>query len=143
MTPKEIANLLYDESIRVEQIIWLAANHDQPCDAFRALVEDEDPARLAKLLGIDREFFAEDCELSDLGNTLARKGLSGFLVQVSTPIPLAFHRDGFTTGGFGYTTLEWLYTEAIDDAFIKRMTEWKDAFIKRARAKAQKTAKAR
>jgi hypothetical protein len=136
-TPK-IAETLFDKSIRVSQIIWLAANCDSPCDALTDLLNEEDAGTLAKLLGLPTSIFDADGSEREMHEyvteALSRKGTNGFLVCAETPIPTYF-----TKGGHGFSwglyTTHWFYTDALDDSFVSEMVKWRDGVIAKKRKK--------
>lgn len=158
MTPKEIASTFFDHSIRTEQVIALAFQADQYPDNLKEWWEENRPeddgdetvtlqqyAVLNKLFSdgagrkVDFNDTLTDADVEDFMQELYRENLLGFLVEVSTPIPTRFHvgDDGYESSGFGYCTLKWFYTEALDGAFAERLIKWQEEYIAAARAEAE------
>lgn len=140
---KNLDSLFYDESIRVGQIIWLAANFDQPCEALTDFFESEDLAVIAKTLGVAADtikmHLGGEADFSGLMSHLAGERITGFLVRAETPIPQVFHDDGAVdTFGFGRCTRKWFYTETIDAAFGVKLVAWKYQYYAKQRRAASK-----
>lgn len=142
-TDPKVADFFFDNSIRIDQLIWLAANLDQPCEAlcsFLEWYEDDDDDEIAKIFGEPKGSLSSDPEY--FGSAIARKKLTGFLVQAGTPTPVRFHPDGgFTNYGFGNYHWKWFYTPALDQAFLTRLTVWQKAYHASVRKSLQKKAK--
>lgn len=139
---RSLGELFFDESIRIDQIIWLAACGDQPPDALEEFLEGEDAATLKRVLGLKKSQIededGEPIRAEELLSTIARSGKQGFLVQAATPIPTAFHEDGHSSHGFGWCQLEWFYTETLDAPFVQRLLDWKTTVIEATRKKLAK-----
>lgn len=143
-----IPETLFDNSLRSEQIIWLASqfHNEQPCDALESLIDEEDYDTLITIyseIGLSYDPSKEEDDgptVEEFLQACQAASKFGFLVQMATPIPILFHKDdGYTTNGFGMYATEWFYTEAFDEAFVNRLLAWKEAYI--ARIKTQHEAK--
>ncbi len=136
---RDLSGFFFDESIRLETIIWLAAcGHDSPVSALNDFLDDEDAETIKEVLGEPYEDISESKE--EYLTELARKNKMGFLVNAQTPVPQAFHKDGgFTSYGFGIAECKWFYTEALDEAFAARLLDWKEDVIARAKKSGKKT----
>lgn len=118
-----IQDVLWNESIAIGQIIWLAglANDTDPLDA---VFEDKTAAEILAIipglkLGSDYDKLSFDADF--LYERITRGGKLGFLVSVSTPV-----RDGSPSFSWGHTYVDWLYTESLDAAFVLRLIDWKN-----------------
>ena len=77
-----------------------------------------------------------DDHLSDFMSRLYQAGKRGFLFEAATPTPQMFGADGgVTTYGFGWYQKKWFYTEALDEAFVQRLFDWKESFYEECRKK--------
>lgn len=129
---KKIAEMCFDHSVRLESIIHLASmavdySFADPAKEFFEM----QPEKAEKLLGIEID---EDPDWEELASKIYRAGKLGFIVQVSTPVPRDFDESGsHSTSGWGFYTSEWLYTEAIDDAFFAEVEKWRDAYIEKCK----------
>jgi hypothetical protein len=133
---RDLGELFFEQSIRVEKIIWLAACSNQPPQAFEDFLEEEDPAVVTGIFGFNPGGDAEEAL-----SALARKKKQGFLVEAATPIPVSFHKGGHISHGFGWCQMKWFYTEAMDDAFAVRLVEWKEKVVAKAKREFNKKAK--
>ena len=127
----------WDNSVRFDQIIWLAANVDQPCEALTDVIVDggityKNFAALFKITEKKAKGICASMEtFTDWQNT---NRIEGFLVYACTPVPTAFHDDGgMQHYGYGMTTGLWFYTEALDDAFLETVFAWRKEYIERKR----------
>lgn len=132
-----LADMFFDESIRIETLIWLAAcGHDQPSDALKEFLESQEPDYISGVCGVT---YDEDTAPDEYTAKLARAHKMGFLVQAATPIPVKFHDDGgISSHGFGYCQTAWFYTEAVDEAFAQRLLDWKASVIAKTKEKLAK-----
>lgn len=126
---RSLGELFFDESIRLDKIIWIAASSDGH-DDFEEFIEQHDRKERKEVFGVS---LSDDPE--EALSQLARANKQGFLVQAATPIPVAFHENGCTTHGFGWCQLCWFYTDTLDDAFADRLLEWKESVHAKARKK--------
>ncbi len=113
------AESFWDNSVRIDHIIWLAANSSDTQNALKNFLEYEAEA-VEKLLGRRPPEAGKDFDeyLTDLHND----GKSGYLVEAVTPI---LQKGGIYT--WGYTTSKWFYFEVLDEAAVmKAMEEWVD-----------------
>ena len=131
---RSIPSTLFDESIRIEKIIWLAANLDQPNRDLAEFLEEEEPADFERLLGFVPKD-QSDRDRSDTLEELSRRERTGFLVEAATPIPQGPIRgeNSFMHLGFGCYTTRWFYTEALDEGFVADLLQWKRDYIEARR----------
>lgn len=140
---RAVADNLYDASIVIKKIIYIAAIHSRPIGDFENFFEDADDETIAALLEIKPkqvEKFLEESgrDMEEICNYLARRAKhEGFLVQAVTPFPKEFHKGGFSFSWGCYTT-KWFYTEAIDSVFTLRLLDWRKAFIAKQRKEQKK-----
>jgi hypothetical protein len=141
----DYGQFFYDEHIRIDQIIFVAANLDQPCEAFEDFLRDNDPKLIAKLLGVPVRAIRDaqkDDEFAIVIEEVSRSSKHGFLVHAATPIPVAFHDNGHTSYGFGWCELAWFYAETLDIELTKNLLAWKGEVHTRARERITAKAKA-
>lgn len=148
-----LADTFFDNSLRVDSIVWLAAIGDQPCESFEDFVTSRSKSTselAAELLGITPKQWdklADDADddrdtLGEIASRFARRRIEGFLVHVATPSPIEFLTDGgCVTYGFGCCTLRWFYTETLDAAFAAKAVKWKKEYYAAEKKKASKAAK--
>lgn len=121
---KNLSQKFYDNSIRLDKIIWLASNLDRHSSDVQDAFE-HDYEGIEKALGVKAgslEDAAEDWE--GFGSKLAREGKVGFLVQAATPIPDYFD-NGTTNLSWGWFQSKWFYTEALDENFLNKLIDWR------------------
>lgn len=134
------SSILFEESIRVDKIIWLGANTETQCDDLEELLEEKDTAVIAALFDLPNqvaEDYADKYDCEGLMVKLVHARRLGFLVKAATPIPMTFHASGHSYTWGLYTT-KWFYVESIDQAFIDALVKWKEDFIAAERARKQK-----
>lgn len=140
-TIPDIAERFFDENIRVDKIIWLEANASSQCDDLEDYLEEEYAEEIAKLFGTtvsQVENFAADPE--EFTTWLARSRKTGFLVKAATPVPHDIRKDSCSFS-WGYTQHEWFLTDALDEAFLLKLIDWKASIKKREAAKERRKAK--
>jgi hypothetical protein len=142
---REIAETCFDENIRVEKIIWLAAQADQYPRDVQEFFEDASAEEQSELLDIkiskelaDTLWHGDDDNIGEIFSRLGCKGRLGFLVKAATPIPFDFREGGgYSHCGFGRYRTKWFYTDALDPDFIKKLVAWKEEVVERERKKAE------
>lgn len=124
----DVVEELWDNSIRVEAVIWLAAQGDgsEQCEDF---FEDRGREELENIFGLKFPFDPADVALEEVLSFLCRRKKTGFLVNAATPIPSRFSKDGGYSHSWGHYQTEWFYTEAFDENFAVRLLEWHDNLI--------------
>lgn len=138
---RKIADEFFDENIRIEKIIWLAGNMDEPSDDLCEFLEFAEKDELAALFGI--KITKEMQDRSELLSALARACKCGFLVEVATPVPRDFHGDSGFSFSWGHLTTHWIYTEALDADFASICIAWKETQIAYYRERFEKESKAK
>lgn len=125
----EASQVFSDGNIRVEKIIWLASetsHADSPSEQFRDFLDyaaEDCAALLFPDLSEDEAEEVLSCaeEVLDLLNLDGRRG---FLVQVATPVPQGFNKEGTSWRmSWGYYQTKWFYVEAIHDV-VPKAKEW-------------------
>lgn len=116
-----ITQSLWDNSIRIDHIIWLAGSGNG--DINRHLTEflEDDEDEVERLLG--RRPSSPGCgDLSEYLTELHNDGKTGYLVEAATPI---MQEGGFYT--WGSVRTKWFYFEEWDEtAVAKAMSDWAD-----------------
>jgi hypothetical protein len=114
MTPtrRKLNDDLYDHSILIQEIIWLAAQSAHQSNSFSDLTEDS-PDLLASLLGVQPK---EGEHAEEYIEQLYEADKTGYLVQARTPIieGPAEHRYF----SWSITTSSWFYFEEWDEVKI-------------------------
>lgn len=134
MNHAEIASKFFDEDLRIASITWLAAGcHGIDEDVLERVLDAVDGERNV------HESMKAFAELPDWAQDedgfcewIGQAGRYGFLVEVETPKPVAFHPGGHTSYGFGYTTSTMIYVEAIEDV-VDLAIAWKEALLEKLR----------
>jgi len=108
---KSITENLWDNNIRIDKIIWLAANSSSICDDLERFLEEE-PENCERLFGLEcpEGRGAQEEYLTDLYN----KGVSGYLIRAATPV----REKGKSFFTWGYTTSHWFYFIRWDESEI-------------------------
>lgn len=121
MTPMEMDALserMWNANVRIEQMFWLGGGLAHcPTSAFRDFIEDELPEDAPRVL--EALPFLKGCvEMSMPADEVAgecgfhRK--SGFIVQLATPIPYEFSKDGKSHSlTWGRLRIEWVYADTL------------------------------
>lgn len=141
-----LGHLFFDESIRLDTIIWLAACAASAPKSLTEFLDEEDLETIERTLGLKKEQIEDEphsrIDSETILSELAHANRQGFLVRVATPIPVAFHENGFSTHGFGYCRNEWFYTDDLRDAaFAQQLLDWKAGVIADERRKLAKKGK--
>lgn len=113
----QVFEKLYDETTRVEKVIYLAgamASGDSFSDDLREFFEEEDEDAIESCFGPIPDGVELD-EPEFVYEWLVDAQKFGFLVQVATPVmkPLG---DGCTQFSWGHYRTEWVYGETLDSA---------------------------
>jgi hypothetical protein len=141
-TVKDYSQTFFDESIRVDSIVWLDANHDQPCEALEEFIRDTDVKVLNEILGTSLVFNEDEMDEDEFSgrvlDAITRRRISGFLVLASTPVVTEFHESGHSSNGFGYYQSEWFLTKEFNQEFVDKLVAWKQSLHKKWRIKQKK-----
>jgi|GEM_PF-3871328 len=117
MNRQDITSLLWDSNIRIDNLIWLAANSSDICSELEEFLEfDSEEAK--RLLGVEPPESTRDFEeyLSDRYN----EGKVGYLVKAATP-----SKGEHNTYTWGRCNLKWFYFETWDEAAVtSALSEW-------------------
>lgn len=140
MNSKGILTKLWDASVRLDNIVWLAGGVEGfTDDDFFEEVLLEAHAK-ASFMHESMHIFAgapdwvtedQDAFIEWMDN----KGLNGFIVQATTPKPIEFHENGYTSCGFGMTSSTFFYVDTPADA-VQLAVEWQETQISKWRAEA-------
>ena len=122
---KAIFKKLWDETARVERVIFLAgalAAGDAMPDDLDEFFDDEDVETIGKCLGSVPEWIDLDAyghgRAESIFEWLHDGGKLGFLVKFATPVmtPTGENSRSFS---WGYYSTTWVYAETLDDAIDK------------------------
>lgn len=140
MSAAHIASRLFDETVRVESIIWIpgaVADPESTPEAFReGFVEDIISGNFHELLDalprlkriLKDADFADTIEIAD-----ALLFTPGFLVKLATPI--RDFRDGDVSSfSWGYYRTGWIYVET-EAGLEPAILNWVHAEVERQKAK--------
>ena len=131
---KAVGRKFFEESIRTEAIIHLGtmcqdyAFPDIAEDAFRDDWED-----ICSELDIDPEKCVPD-DREEITALLYEKNKQGFLIQFATPVPSFNSPTSWSSHGWGFYNLKWIYAETLEEAF-KKAISWRDEYIDKQRQK--------
>ncbi|HYF37538.1 MAG TPA: hypothetical protein VD994_19710 [Prosthecobacter sp.] len=114
MNRRALVESLRDNNIRIDTIIWLAANACSISDDLSDFLQHECEAATS-VLGSEPPVL--ESELGDYLTELCRKGVNGYLVRVSIPV---YTGKGGTTVQFswGHTYTRWFYFEQWDETQV-------------------------
>ncbi|MES2596035.1 MAG: hypothetical protein V4662_11895 [Verrucomicrobiota bacterium] len=130
MTRKQIAESLWDNSLRIDHTIWLAANSSSVSRHLSDLLEYE-PKRIKKLIGQKPPRHASEFE--EWICTLSGKGINGYFIQAATPIRYDLGK-GMASMSWSACYTEWFYFETWDEAAITTaLVAWVDKMGKKPR----------
>lgn len=137
MSNSEISNQLFENQLRLDRITWLAGSIEGFTDdnffddvMLDALNRKDCIHESISVFGNSPEWVEEE---DGFLQWCASQDIFGFVVEVSTPKPVMFHRDGgYSSYGWGWTARTFLYVEQIEDAVPlaiswreHRMTKWR------------------
>jgi hypothetical protein len=147
---REFSMWAFDNSLRIEQIIPLscAADADEASDVLESLIDDTEDERLSKLFGFDvakalKQWGHDDEEMEEserrsaILEMLMNRGMFGFLVKAETPVKR--YMKEIASYSWGYCTYEWLYADALDGAFVAKLSLWLDKCRKRDKKESKAT----
>lgn len=130
-----IAQVFFDNSLRVENMIWLPgaiADQEALSEAFENFVNDDMPSNVdrpvyAQLPALQQFAGMDDLpEPEDVAEVLLNT--PGFLFQLARPVYR--YRDGkMAEFSWGYYHTEWLYAETIEqicERAIEQVTRWEE-----------------
>lgn len=136
MNHGDIAKELTENSIRIEKIIYLAGScmdYSFPSDIQDAF--EEQPEEMFQAMGLEWDDELDGPEY--ISEHLIQHGKLGFLVLFATPVPISFNKDGdgYSTGGWGFYQLNWLYGDTIEE-LIEPAKKWQADMIEKKRKEA-------
>lgn len=141
MTDARISERLFDETVRVEHIIWIpgaVADPEATPDAFREefvewLVDGHSSELVAALPSL--KYVVENSEDMQAGDVAERLIYTpGFLVQLATPVR-EFHGGDTSSFSWGYYRTGWIYV-ASEAELEPEIIKWAQAEVDRQKAKA-------
>lgn len=129
------SEFFWDNSIRLDTVIWLSAEMANQSSSLKDFLSDNSVEEIGKIINIP------DLEQSDLNpdNFMAltfNKGLVGFLINASTPVPREFFKTGWSYS-WGRCYTQWFYTKSLDARFGSQLKAWRREIIKEAKSKAK------
>ena len=120
MTRKNIIESLWDNSIRIDSIIWLSANSSDITDELKEFLEYEED-KATQLLGSKPKNEGDNFE--EYLSELCRAGKNGYLVQAMTPVRAP---EGWYS--WSACTSEWFYFEEWNEqAVTEALAAWVDS----------------
>jgi hypothetical protein len=133
-------NALWDATIRLDQIVWLAGAVEgfSDDDFFEDVIlsaHEKAPYMHESMHIFSKvpEWAMEDPGM--LQEWMMDDGFFGFIVKVTTPKPIRFYKNGYSDSGFGYTSSTYMYVENIEDAVPmaqkwkqEQMIKWREEF---------------
>jgi hypothetical protein len=137
----DISEKLFDETVRVEAIIWIpgaVADPESTPDAFREgffedIIDGNTDELMRSLPGLKRALKdSEFAEVIDVAEALLF--VPGFLVKLATPIR-EFYADGGSSFSWGCCRTGWIYVEKEVD-LEPSVINWARAEVGRQKAKA-------
>lgn len=154
MSKRELSIVYYDHDIEIIRILPFicAGNSDNQADSWRELLEDnlDDVDLLAifrtlNIISKEDEENSDDIDAARLADAIGEAGLTGFLVEYSSPVmSLKKDHEGkeWFTGNRGSVYHHWLYMEELNQtglAFIaQKALEDRETQIASLRKKTKK-----
>lgn len=126
----DISKRAFDEEIRFEAIAWLATCNDGG-DLPEWIREDflyEDSHWIEAFETPFPEEIASGVE-EDVAGYLIEHGIYGFLAKVVVPVPISATATGYTSHGWGYCRIFWMYAEspeALFDKAVSKVKAWRE-----------------
>ena len=139
---QQVSSRLFDETVRVESIIWIpgaVADPESTPEAFReGFVEDIIDGNSSELLAslprlkriLKDEDFADTVEIAD-----ALLFTPGFLVKLATPIR-DFHDGNISSFSWGFYRTGWIYVET-EAGLEPAILDWVRTEVERQKAKVE------
>jgi hypothetical protein len=138
MNHTEINETLFEHTIRIENLIYLAGalTTDSLPPVLNDLIE-EDPDRVSETFPEMPSSILEDEDsaVESVREWLVDNQLLGFMVQVATPVMTPLSADAWRYS-WGYYRTQWIYAETLAEA-LSKATRWADECreLERERAK--------
>lgn len=131
------AQRMFDASVRVEKMFWVAGVCAQAPDDFEEFVEED----LADEADIIAEFpwlaamLEDGAKAEDILCEFAFRKLDGLFVQLATPIPRDFIEDGKGYSfSWGYYRTKWFFCRSLDE-IVGKAIPWQESVVAKAREK--------
>ena len=127
MTPTEIHEALFENTIRFETVIYLAgalSQADSLPDDLRELLDEEDDATVAHAFhGFPLSLRDEgDCYLEFAAEWLIDNQRLGLLVKVATPVMKFDKKTESSMFSWGHYRTYWVYAETMDEVVSKAIS---------------------
>lgn len=141
MTHNEIHEALFDNTIRFEQVIYMAGalgQADSPSQDLRDLLEEEDDETILQAFP---GFPVDVLDDPDVGIEFSAEWLIdndrlGFLAKVATPV-MTYHKESECSSfSWGYYRTQWVYGETMDEVVAKAIA-WADKQREAEKARAK------
>lgn len=126
-----LAQFFWEESIRIDSVIWLASNGESPSPALEDFLEDHDAGEIKRIIGFTPTSHQAN-NAKEFLTRLVREAKIGFLVEALTPVPTDFHEGGYISS-WSACRCQWFYADALDWAFASRLLEFREKVVTDAR----------
>ena len=136
---EELAENLFNASVRVEQMFWIPGITAQPPREFEDFLSDEiagdcAPAVLEALPFL-KGMIDEGAEAEDVVAEMNFRRKIGFIAQVATPRPYDIRKDGSHSFTWGHYHTKWLYADTLESLSEQAVT-WAEGVLETAKAEA-------
>lgn len=136
---QKLAQRMFDASVRIENMFWIAGICAAPPSEFEEFVEDElaDNKELIEQFPWLKGFTEQGAGAEDILAEFAFKGIDGFFVQLATPTPRDFMADcnGYSFS-WGSYRLKWMFCKTLSE-IVKRAEVWQKSVVDGQREKAK------
>ncbi len=130
---QEIKEAFIEKDIRAEKILHLGtqclSDHIWPNDVQDAFFDDFDEVFTALDIDAPEE---HSSEIDVLEECIRDNKRHGYLVLFATPIPTRFDEHSYSTRGWSYYTIQWIYSESYYQA-CEAAIIWHDEYIQKQR----------
>lgn len=118
-----------DAGFRLGAIYWLAACNDG-MTLPEELAEDFDAECWEQAFGGAAPEGVRGQDVEEIAGELIDRRCFGFLARVDVVLPVRATRNGFTTHGYGFYAMRWVYAETIEELLAKAV-EQKEGVLQR------------
>jgi hypothetical protein len=136
MMASDIAQLMFDASVRIEKMLWIPGVCAGATDDFKDFIDDDllDAEEVHRALPWIKHFAEKEWPAEDILCELARKNANGFFVQLATPVPSNFSKSGGYCSSWGHYRTKWFYFDSLE-AIGQGAVAWADRVVETARKK--------
>lgn len=108
-----------DAGFRIQFLFWLAVCNDGM--SLPDELEDLDDQAWEEAFGEPMPAYLLDAGTEELAGALIDLRKFGFLARVDVPLPTSASANGYSTRGFGYFQMSWVYAETVDEVLQKAL----------------------